>query len=395
MFIGSPARRSGPLRLRTALTGAISICLVLAVTGTAFAAGASKVIVKSKPSRTTRSTTAVFRFATGAAGGRFRCRFDGGPWLACKSPLKYTAIVAGRHTLGIRSATRAGKPVTVAWTVHPAAARAPQIKVTYLGSDASGVAAYDVVSPDDGSGPQILRVLKPTNPAPGVPHNFLYALPVETGVGTTYGDGIETLAQIDAQDKYNLTIVEPSFPVEPWYANSSTDPNTQYETFMVDDLVPWVTQNLATTGQEQNWLLGFSKSGFGAQDLILKHPDVFTAAASWDFPADMTTSTADGTLPVGDGLNYATDANFQSNYRLTPSFVQAHSGPFQTKQRIWIGSYAVFRTDVANYNTLLTSTGIKHLTEKPHQTVHNWGSGWVPVALSALSTEAAALPPGP
>ncbi len=41
------------------------------------------------------------------------------------------------------------------------------------------------------------------------------------------------------------------------------------------------------TGQEQNWLIGFSKSGIGGQDLILKHPDIFSVAASWDFPADM------------------------------------------------------------------------------------------------------------
>ena len=57
---------------------------------------------------------------------------------------------------------------------------------------------------------------------------------------------------------------------------------------MTSDLVPWVTQNLSTTGHEQNWLIGFSKSGIGGQDLILKHPDVFTLAATWDFPADMS-----------------------------------------------------------------------------------------------------------
>lgn len=36
-------------------------------------------------------------------------------------------------------------------------------------------------------------------------------------------------------------------------------------------------------------LIGFSKSGIGAQDLILRHPDLFTLAASWDFPANMAT----------------------------------------------------------------------------------------------------------
>ena len=57
---------------------------------------------------------------------------------------------------------------------------------------------------------------------------------------------------------------------------------------MVNELVPWVDSALATSGSEQNWLIGFSKSGYGGQDLILRDPGVFTVAASWDFPADMS-----------------------------------------------------------------------------------------------------------
>ena len=33
---------------------------------------------------------------------------------------------------------------------------------------------------------------------------------------------------------------------------------------MTSELEPWVKANLATTGTEQNWLIGFSKSGIGA-----------------------------------------------------------------------------------------------------------------------------------
>ena len=150
-------------------------------------------------------------------------------------------------------------------------------------------------------------------PLPGVAHNFLIVLPVEPGLGTTYGDGLGTLQALDAQDKYNLTIIEPSFEIDPWYANNPTYPNFQYETFMTQELVPWIKQNLATTGQEQTWLIGFSKSGLGAQDLILKHPDLFTLAASWDFPADMSSYDQYSDSAAA----YGTDANFQANYRLT------------------------------------------------------------------------------
>lgn len=67
---------------------------------------------------------------------------------------------------------------------------------------------------------------------------------------------------------------------------------------MTQDLVPWIKHNFATTGAEQNWLIGFSKSGYGAQDLILRHPGMFTSAASWDFPADMSSCKHSGHSPM-------------------------------------------------------------------------------------------------
>ena len=124
----------------------------------------------------------------------------------------------------------------------------PPAQFQYVSTDANGVASYDINSPDDGYGTHILRVLSPTHPTAGVPHNFLYVLPVEPELGTTYGDGLETLRSLDAQDKYNLTIIEPSFAKDPWYADNPNDPNLQYETFITKDLVPWVAQNLGVDG---------------------------------------------------------------------------------------------------------------------------------------------------
>ena len=63
--------------------------------------------------------------------------------------------------------------------------------------------------------------------------------------------------------------------------------------------------------------------------------------------------------------NYGTDANFQANYRLTRSFVDSHKTPFLSTNRIWIGGYEVFQTDMADYDALLTSEGIAHTTETP------------------------------
>jgi len=251
----------------------------------------------------------------------------------------------------------------------------------YMSTDAQGVRSYQVISPDNGPGPQVMRVLAPTHPAPGVPHNFLYVLPVQPGLGNAYSDGLETLRKLDAQDRYNLTIIEPTFAIDPWYADNPKNADVRYETFMTTEVVPWVEKNLATTGHEQNWLIGFSKSGLGGQDLILKHPGIFALAASWDFPADMSSYDEFGADPAA---SYGTDANFQANYRLTAAFMNAHKGPFLSERRIWIGGSREFPTDMSNYAKLLSKEGIAYTREAPRFMYHSWDSGWVPDALAAL-----------
>ena len=269
----------------------------------------------------------------------------------------------------------------------PVAAKAltnvPGFTATYESTNAAGVASFSVIAAEDGPGPQALRVLRPAKPAPGVAHNFLFVLPVEPGLGTQYGDGLATVEATGDQDADDLTVIEPTFADMPWYADSTTDANYRYESFMTSELLPWVRANLSTTGHEKVWLLGFSKSGLGAQDLLLKHPTLFTLAASWDFPADMA---SDAEFGPTEEQEYGTDANYQANYRLTAAFASAHEAPFAGgPARIWIGGYHLFQSGVADYGSLLTSDGIPHMTEAPTQMAHRWDSGWVPLALAALA----------
>jgi hypothetical protein len=260
--------------------------------------------------------------------------------------------------------------------------------IHYVSTARDGIRSYTFTSVDDGDSPQTLRVLQPTHPAVGVAHNFLYVLPVEAGLGDKYGDGLKTMAALHAENEYNLTIVEPTFAIDPWYANNPSYANRQYETFMTKDLEPWVKANLSTSGSEQNWLIGFSKSGYGVQDLILKYPNLFQLAASWDFPADMSSYDQYGTDPAAD---YGTEANFASNYQLSSAFVTAHRASFLTSNRIWIGGYDLYQYDLADYDKLLTSAGILHTMGPSVEMAHKWGSGWVPEALAALHQDSTQL----
>ena len=128
------------------------------------------------------------------------------------------------------------------------------------------------------------------------------------------------MQKLDVEDQYNATIIEPIFPMDSWYADNPNDPTINYETFVADILPQWVDSNFSTTGTEKNLLVGFSKSGYGALDLELKHPSVFSAVAAFDFPGDMTSYDDYGSSSAND---YGTQANFQNNYQLTSSFIDA------------------------------------------------------------------------
>ena len=313
-----------------------------------------------------------------AAGTRLKLMAIGNTIALMENDVQRIAVANGTLTRGAPGIMAYGAAKGDNWSGGDAGG----FQVSHRGTDALGIESYNMISDSNGYGPQTLRVLPPKNPAPGVVHNFLVVLRVGPGQGTRYGDGLQTMRALGAQDRYNLTIVEPTFAFDPWYADNPRYPHFRYETFMTQELEPWIKQNLATTGHEQTWLIGFSKSGIAGQDLILKHPDLYSLAASWDFPADMSSYDQ-----YGAASSYGTDANFQANYRLTPAFLNAHKGPFVSSNRIWIGGYAIFRKDISDYSALLTSAGIAHLTGTPQRMAHSWNSGWVPIALAALHQE--------
>ena len=186
----------------------------------------------------------------------------------------------------------------------------------------------------------------------------------------------------NVENQYNTTIIEPIFPMDSWYADNPTDATIDYNTFMSTILPQWVDSNFSTTGNEKSLLLGFSKSGYGALDLLLKNPTEFDAAAAFDFPGDMTSYNGFGTSSANV---YGTQANFQNNYELSASLINGLKAPFTTQDRIWISEGPDYANQVADFNNLLTSQGVLD-TFSTTQTgdAHTWTGGWVSGAVAGL-----------
>jgi hypothetical protein len=259
-------------------------------------------------------------------------------------------------------------------------------------TDLNGVKYYSAVSDYLGNQPVILRTLAPTNPAPGMPHRFLYLLPVEPGLtnqNSQFGDGLEEARTLDLQDRYNATLVAPSFNIEPWYADHPTDTSRRLESFMVKDFVPWVDHMAAPGETPERWLVGFSKSGFGGLGLIFRHPDVFSDIAAWDTPAQLSdVNTYSGTLPIlytGMVDNYGTQENFDT-YRIPP-LVANQNAPFTASNRIWISGDGVYFTpDMQTLDQQMTAAGVVHtFVGGAAWRAHLWSSGWLEGAVQSLA----------
>jgi hypothetical protein len=251
----------------------------------------------------------------------------------------------------------------------------------YRGTDSNGVQVYQVTWGALGAHPFAVRVLTPDHPSARYPHNFLYALPVEPGFAqSTYGSGLDQLQKLDVENRYNATIIEPIFPIDPWYADNPVDPTIDYETFTATLLPKWVDSNLTTTGTEKNLLIGFSKSGYGAVVLQFKHPSIFRAVAAWDFVADLSSYDEYGS---SSSNNYGTATNFRDNYQLTAAFIESWKAPFTTEDRIWVSGGPYLHNQVADFDTLLTSHAVLH-SHSVKMYDHTWSGGWLSDAVAGL-----------
>lgn len=310
-------------------------------------------------------------------------------------------------TIGLKPAPPAGTTSTGSMAMAPMGTAGsvndttPTFQATLGSTDGNGVQTWNVLSAlndTDSAGAQPMRILPPASPSAGYPHAFLLMLPVETGQGTSFGDSIGTAQSLSAQNTYNLTIVQPGFPISPWYGDNPNDPTTSQESFILA-LVSWLkTSAFATTGTEPVYLIGFSKSGLGGQGLQFRHPSLFAATACWDFPAVMTDydGTDPDSGPVGGGSAdvYGTSANFTTNYELDTGNLTTwkNASNFGTVNRIWIGGYSAFQQDVIDYAARLTSVGIDHTFGAMTSESHAWHTDWVAAGLAAIIVPNAASP---
>jgi S-formylglutathione hydrolase FrmB len=264
--------------------------------------------------------------------------------------------------------------VCASWTLPATGQEAASVS---LATADDGLAVHAVTASYQAGTTQI-RVLVPDKLDRKRRFPVVYVLPVEAGSESRYGDGLLEVKQQDLANKHGAIFVAPTFSHLPWYADHPTDPTIRQETYFLDVVVPFVEKTYPVlASRDGRLLLGFSKSGWGAWALLLRHPDVFGRAAAWDGPMMM-----DHSGPFGSADIFGTQENFK-RYHISQR-LHDRADALRGEGRLVLVGFSGFRQDHDRMHALLNELKIPHAYRAGPKRKHDWHSGWVNGAVELL-----------
>lgn len=280
-----------------------------------------------------------------------------------------------------------------------AAAIATILGNSLFGLAESAVQAQPVTTVKDGirihrlrspwqAGDTTLRVLLPEELPPGERCRVLYVLPVHEDGVFRHGDGLQEVRKLNVHNQFQLICVSPAFSSEPWYADHDQNPAKQDEGHLLKTVIPFVEANYAARKEGSGrLLLGFSKSGWGAMTLLLRHPDLFHKAAAWDpgIRIDVGPFGADFDRKQRIRTSFGTDENFEK-YRLSALLKVHGSGLGEEVRLFYFNRAGGIRTSGGRrLHQLMIQHRVAHRYVLGVHRPHRWDSGWLPEALRFLT----------
>ncbi len=243
--------------------------------------------------------------------------------------------------------------------------------------DAAGILAHAVQSEYQSAKTKI-RVLLPRLLQKGKRYSVLYVLPVEPFDGVKWGDGLLEVKKADLHNKYGMICVQPTFSEMPWYADHPTNAGIRQESHFRNVIVPFIDNTYPTLAEQEGRLLvGFSKSGWGAFSLLLRHPELFGKAAAWDAPLMMKQPDKYGMADI-----FGTQENFEK-YRIS-ALLEKHAAKLPESVRLIHFGYGNFREHHQLAHRLMDELKIAHEYRDGPNREHSWHSGWLPEAVGML-----------
>jgi len=230
--------------------------------------------------------------------------------------------------------------------------------------------------------PLEIQVLLPDQGIPGVCYPVVYLLPVEAWGESRWGDPLREVRAHQLHNLHQVICVVPGFDHLPWYADHPTNPFIRQESAFLHAVLPHIASCYPTLETPRGRrLLGFSKSGWGAFSLLLRHPQLFGKAAAWDAPLMQAQPNDFGMEEI-----FATQENFDP-YQLSSLFEQ-HATQLRRGTYLALTGYSAFQDDMRRAHELLRRLLIPHHYADGPERAHHWESGWMPQAFALLMGDA-------
>ena len=229
------------------------------------------------------------------------------------------------------------------------------------------------------AGETSVRVFVPDHAKAPSPPRLLLVLPVEPGTEARWGDPAAEVRRTNLANRHRLVVAIPTFSALPWYADHPTNERLQQETYLLRDVLPLIDRYHGTesTGG-QTLVVGFSKSGWGAWSLLLRHPKVFAGAAAWDAPLMQRKPDKYGMGPI-----FASQANFDQY--LVSDLVRRRAKLLRQRERLILtGYFESFRDHHISMHALLGELGVPHAYRDGPKRDHHWESGWLEETVELL-----------
>jgi S-formylglutathione hydrolase FrmB len=237
---------------------------------------------------------------------------------------------------------------------------------------------HAVPSPYQPGQPHV-KVLLPDRIESGRHYPALYILPVEPGNGVVWGDPTAEVKKLDLHNRYGLVCVYPTFSQLPWYADHPVDSSIRQESHLLHAVIPLVEKHYPLQrAAEGRLLVGFSKSGWGAYSLLLRHPELFGKAAAFDAPLAKSAPDQFGMGPI-----FGTLENFR-HYEILKLLSQRAPALRGTSRLVLIG-YANFRDQHVKAHEQMATLGILHQYRDGPWRKHHWSSGWLAEAVALIA----------
>ncbi len=249
---------------------------------------------------------------------------------------------------------------------------------------AHGIRSYRIHSPFQADSTTV-RVLLPDNYDVDRLFRVLYVLPVKENNDHKYGDGLEEIRKYDFHNRHELICVAPEFTTLPWYVNHPSDSSRQDEDHFLQTVLPFIEDHFsAMPTKEGRLLIGFSKSGWGAFTLLLRHPLVFEKAAGWDIGARVDLGPMDKRTRHERILEIFGGATNFEKYRIS-TLLKTQGDLLGPEERLFYYNTGGVRASAGlEMHRLMLALEIPHRYLFETKRKHRWNSGWIPQAIKFL-----------